>query len=352
MKTIIKRIAKIIFDRCRRLFSFPIGISPNDARSILSEYSSEPLGTCVGKNIMDVRYDLHIIIPAYNAEKYIIECLDSIFSQQTKYTFLVSVVNDGSTDQTDTILKSYAENLDSIHGTMEIITQENRGLSEARNAALRQIRGRYVMFIDADDVLCSGAIDALLRYDCDIVQGSYYEFAEGYSKNVSVNRTTGFAWGKVFRAECLKDFQFPSHYLYEDTPLSFLLYEMFQDCMTIGDIVYGYRKHNNSISSTSPRQRRIIETYYVTELCLKEMKSFGVNPSERMYNHFLRQCIMNYGRCRHCPRKVQKAVFVLECELMQRYFGNFSTDEADLQYIEEALRKKHFNCFEIEIRVS
>ena len=291
-------------------------------------------------------------IPIYNAEKYIVECLESIFSQQTKYTFLVSVVNDGSTDQTETVLKAYAEKFDSIHGAMEIITQENKGLSEARNAALRRIRGRYVMFIDADDVLACGAIDALLRNHCDIVQGGYFEFAEGYREDIVVNRTTGFAWGKVFRAECLKDFQFPSNYLYEDTPLSFLLYERFQDCMTIGDIVYGYRKHNSSITATSPKQHRIIETYYVTELCFREMNAFGLIPSKRMYNLFLRQCIMNYGRCRYCPRKVQKAVFVLECELMRKYFENYSTDEKDLHYIEEALIKKCFNGFEIEIRVS
>ena len=121
----------------------------------------------------------------YNSEKYIVECLESIFSQQTKYTFLVSVVNDGSTDQTETVLKAYAEKFDSIHGAMEIITQENKGLSEARNAALRRIRGRYVMFIDADDVLACGAIDALLRNHCDMVQGGYYEFAEGYREVIN-----------------------------------------------------------------------------------------------------------------------------------------------------------------------
>lgn len=113
MKTIIKKVTKFIFDRCRCLFSVPTHISPNAARSILYEYSSEPLGTCVGTNIIDVQYDLHIIVPAYNAEKYIVECLESIFSQQTKYTFLVSVVNDGSTDQTETVLKAYAEKFDS-----------------------------------------------------------------------------------------------------------------------------------------------------------------------------------------------------------------------------------------------
>lgn len=144
------------------------------------------------------------------------------------------------------------------------------------------------MFIDADDVLACGAIDALLRNHCDIVQGGYYEFAEGYREDIVVNRTTGFAWGKVFRAE----------------------------------------------------------------LCFREMNALGLIPSKRMYNLFLRQCIMNYGRCRYCPRKVQKAVFVLECELMRKYFENYSTDEKDLHYIEEALIKKCFNGFEIEIRVS
>ena len=63
-------------------------------------------GTCYTKNKLAIQYDLHIIIPAYNAEKYIKECLKSVFIQVSEYSVLVTVVNDGSTDQTSIILEN------------------------------------------------------------------------------------------------------------------------------------------------------------------------------------------------------------------------------------------------------
>lgn len=62
---------------------------------------------------MNSQYDLQIIIPAYNAEKYIEKCLNSILSQKTQYTYVITVINDGSTDETSQILSKY---LDDEHG--------------------------------------------------------------------------------------------------------------------------------------------------------------------------------------------------------------------------------------------
>ena len=67
---------------------------------------------------MNPQYDLQIIIPAYNAEKYIEKCLNSILSQKTQYTYVITVINDGSTDETSQILSKY---LDDEH--IDIISQ-------------------------------------------------------------------------------------------------------------------------------------------------------------------------------------------------------------------------------------
>lgn len=75
-----------------------------EAYSFLNACSPKPKGTCFTTNKIKSTYDLQIIIPAYNAEKYIKDCLDSVCSQHSKYRTLVTVVNDGSTDETEHIL--------------------------------------------------------------------------------------------------------------------------------------------------------------------------------------------------------------------------------------------------------
>ena len=80
----------------------------SEARAFLENCSPNPKTTCVCKNKIDPQVDIHIIIPAYNVEAYIKECLDSVVLNPTqKYTYLVTVINDGSVDRTSEIIKKY-----------------------------------------------------------------------------------------------------------------------------------------------------------------------------------------------------------------------------------------------------
>lgn len=79
-------------------------MSVEEAYLLLSTYSPRPKGTCYTTNNIESMYDLQIIIPAYNAEKYIKDCLYSVYKQHSKYRTLVTVINDGSTDRTEHIL--------------------------------------------------------------------------------------------------------------------------------------------------------------------------------------------------------------------------------------------------------
>ena len=89
-----------------------------------------------------------VIIPVYNVEKYIIKCLDSIINQKLNEIEII-VVNDGSTDNSLQIVESFAKNNDRIL----ILSQINRGLSEARNTGIKYSKGEYIYFIDGDDYL-------------------------------------------------------------------------------------------------------------------------------------------------------------------------------------------------------
>lgn len=195
---------------CRRLSLF----HPDEGRS------------CLCRNILKTPfvYDVQVVIPAYNAEAYIAECMDSVLGQQTAYKILVVVVNDGSTDGTLSILKKYAD-----HPDVVLVNQENRGFSGARNRALECIYARYVMFLDADDRLADGAVEALVREavrtDADIAEGGYSRFSHRKILSVFRHRDMqtedwrvlyGFPVGKVYKSELFERVCFPPGYWFEE----------------------------------------------------------------------------------------------------------------------------------------
>ena len=114
----------------------------------------------------DYKYKLSIIIPMYNAEKYIGICLDSILdSNLLKEEYEIVIVNDGSQDKSSEIAQDYA----SRYSNVAYLTQENQGQSTARNYGIKSCQGEYVWCVDADDKLISAQlpklIDALDEYE-------------------------------------------------------------------------------------------------------------------------------------------------------------------------------------------
>ena len=349
----IKRLLKLIVRKSAILFRHPSHMNVEAARTILESFSSDPATTCIANNTLDIQYDLQIIVPAYNVEKYVEKCLESVLNQKTEYSYLVTIVNDGSTDRTLEIIKLYQEK---YSNRMEVIDQPNRGLSGARNSAMKVLKGRYITFLDSDDVLADGAVDILLNAAqdgdslIDIVQGSWYDGVALTRKDMQYNireakELSGFPWGKLFRAEVLKHFQFPEGYLFEDTPISFILYGKNYRFKTISDVVYGYRINPEGITAKSKKMKRSVESYYITALCLKEFPAFNVSYDKRAYEYFLNQCCMNFKRTLNQPRNVREAIFVLEANLKERYFKDMYSKSN--KEIESALDNKQFRKFEI-----
>lgn len=96
---------------------------------------------------------LSIIIPAYNAEAYLPQCLDSILAQEHQGCEVI-VVDDGSTDGTAALLERYPD--------VKVVHQENHGMSTARNRGLDEARGEYILFVDSDDLLTDDALETLV----------------------------------------------------------------------------------------------------------------------------------------------------------------------------------------------
>ena len=101
--------------------------------------------------------DVSVIIPVYNVELYLQECLDSVLNQ-SGCSFEVICIDDGSIDSSPKILRNAAK----VDSRIRVITQQNKGLSAARNAGLDIAQGRYLLFVDSDDMLCSQCLSSLV----------------------------------------------------------------------------------------------------------------------------------------------------------------------------------------------
>lgn len=159
---ILKRlgIKKVKYQLLRKslMDDAPLDGNAEEAVALLESFSPNPGSSCIERKKFGSEYDLEVIIPAYNVEKYIQQCLDSVISQKTNFSFHVTCINDGSTDNTGLLLKKY-ENTENV----SIIHQENKGFSGARNVGLRKTNGKYIMFVDSDDFIPGGGNTTSVR---------------------------------------------------------------------------------------------------------------------------------------------------------------------------------------------
>lgn len=129
--------------------------------------------------------NVSIIIPAYNCEKYIVRCLNTL-KEQTNKNFEVIIINDGSTDNTQNECEKFA--LKNNEMEIKIINQENKGVSAARNIGLDNANSEWITFIDSDDMVSKKYVEELLKNskNSDFVVGNFCEWNENCQKNNSI----------------------------------------------------------------------------------------------------------------------------------------------------------------------
>jgi glycosyltransferase EpsJ len=153
-----------------------------------------------------------VVVPIYNVEKWLERCLATILNQP--FTDLeIILVNDGSTDNCGKICEQYAQ----IDKRIKVVHKENRGLSSARNAGIEAATGKYIVFIDPDDVISQEYFEVLLstaeKYNCDAVVSGY--------KKVPINDIVvpGFKLNEVMNG---KDFVLSSSNIHSNNDLCFV----------------------------------------------------------------------------------------------------------------------------------
>lgn len=350
----------LLFSKEIEVSRAPIYLKATDDEDLKSIYHLVPnalYGSCVCDNEITEVYDLQIIVPVYKVEQYIESCMDSIVNQKTKYKFLVVVINDGSPDGSREKLRKY-EGLNNV----VIIDQENKGFSGARNTGLKRIKAKYVSFVDSDDRMMPDAIevmmDAALKHDADIVEGSYKTFYNGEEHEGSrheyavtdqwLGKLFGYPWGKVIRSTKLQHICFPEGYWFEDTLFSFILYGMCNKMVTIPDDVYLYRINPKGISATSAGNPKVIDSFLVTLQLLEDAKTLGLSMTGQLYDMFLCQVRMNYSRISTLyDFPIDLHVFAATCRAKYQYFPNEHTTDAQLKPIEQALDEHDFGKYRV-----
>lgn len=226
---------------------------------------------------------ISVIIPVYNASRYLAETLDSVLGQDG-VDFEVIAVDDGSTDESPAILADYAERDSRLH----VITGKNSGVSAARNAGIKVSSGEYLCFVDADDILASSQAlytmaSALDSGEVDIVLGGTVASSSPCFKHnpVPATTTTGVdvtpdevlhqalyqrgpinergllnsVWGKLFKRSLFDGLLFNESRRYEDLDLAYRLYHKARCIREVDAEFYIYRVHGESFMQRFTPQR-------------------------------------------------------------------------------------------------
>ncbi len=273
-----------------------------------------------------VEYDVtkpivSIIVPIYNVEKYLEQCLLSI-QKQTYSNLQIILINDGSPDKSLKIAKHFCK----LDSRFIVHTKKNGGLSAARNTGIELATGEYIWFIDSDDIIQENAVkimmESLLKTGSDFVVGCYCRFNMfGYKKagswvqeahienqekvtlkeypDILVNAT---AWSKLVKYDFLikNELYFPVGVLYEDQLWSTKLYSSAHSFDILKDVIYDWRVRddNSSISQQSKNVDNLSAILIAIEDSLNELNSRGLNEvAQERAVQFLSNNMREYLAC-------------------------------------------------------
>lgn len=273
---------------------------------------------------------ISIIVPIYNVEKYLEECLESI-RNQTYTNIEVILVNDGSTDGSKEIGERFCEQ----DIRFKLVTQENQGASVARNRGVKESNGDYIMFVDSDDVVKDNIVEVLLSYmktDVDIVECKSTrckeelfennpvniifegESTEAIIKSIEYKEVKYCPFTKLYRRELVEKVPFLEGVIYEDVYTGINFLRNIRKMIVLDLNGYYYRVRPNSVMTTSfnkknldifPVGKKLIESfddneyllpyigYFIFYLSLSHYQRDGItkgSPCFDMYEDFIRDC--------------------------------------------------------------
>jgi len=300
--------------------------------------------------------DVDVILPVYNALPYLKESLASALGQEGDFSFSVLAVDDGSSDGSGAFLDTVRD------PRLRVLHQANAGAAAARNRGLEESRARYVLFLDADDVLRPRALDALLacaaREKAAIVEGAYATIdGEGRllrrfphaAGEMSPRDCTGFPHGKLFRAELFRELGFPEGYLFEDSVLAQLLYPLCESrgerAVGISEELLGFRVHAQNTTKQNLVKPASVDSLYVTLSLYRDRQRLGLEDDARYYEYLLNMLVLSCRRTERLDAESRRAIFAVSRDFLLQNFASFSTGRPAWRVLEKAVRDGDFGAY-------
>ena len=230
--------------------------------------------------------DISIIVPIYNASKYLNKCLDSLVNQ-TKKELEFILINDGSTDDSESIIKSYSDT------RIKYFKRSNHGIGETRNFGIKKASGKYIMFLDSDDYLEENACEVLYKKIdkemLDLVVCDFYRVVNDSKiiekiasfKNTSLKDNPNLLlnvnlapWNKIYRSDLIKNnnIKFIEDLKYEDAPFVVLSLLKSKKIGKVDKTLVYYTIHEKS--ETTVRDERIFDIIKIVDIIRSYFKDY------------------------------------------------------------------------------
>lgn len=306
---------------------------------------------------------ISVIVPVYNTQDYLSECIDSVLNQSLS-DFELVCIDDGSTDGSLEILKAYEEN----DSRIQVISQENRGLGASRNVGLNIAQGEYVLFLDSDDYLESGALEKLhdkasendldlvffkivnfsnktkrqshseyfdMKFLKDIVKDDVFTWVQVKERIFDISVT---ATSKLFKRELISDIAFPEGLIFEDN--LFFIKVIFRAKRAYFYDDYFYYRRIRPDSITNSYYSNYSDCIVIYDRIIEFVKSIG-RYDEFDYLILDRQCFDLFHRFRLLKEEYKEDYF----NKMKDSFANYK-EELEENGALEKISKRSLLIFE------
>ena len=249
--------------------------------------------------------DISIIVPIYNASKYLDKCLNSLVNQ-TKKELEFILVNDGSTDNSESIIKSYNDD------RIRYFKRSNHGIGNTRNFGISKSNSKYIMFLDSDDYLEKDACEILFKkidkdnldlVICDFYKGNKDQFEEikiNEFNNTSLQNNPRLLldinlapWNKIYRSDLIKNnnIKFIENLKYEDAPFVVLSLLKARKIGKVNKPLLYYIIHKNS--ETTIRDEKIFDIIKITDIIRDYSKEY--EWTKEVIDEMTIQILVNYN---------------------------------------------------------
>ena len=246
-----------------------------------------------------------IIVTLFNKEKYLKRCIDSIMNQNYN-DYEIIVVDDGSTDNSENIIKEYKDK------KIKYYKKTNGGVSSARNFGISKVNGKYFTFVDADDYVSNNLIDIFEKNivdDIDVLSFNmningfdtlkptfYTNGEEAIIKLIYSNVLFDTPVTYLYNTDYFKrsKFQYAIGKVHEDFGLTPLTIIKAKRIKSIKDCLYFYNKNNEGITGNSNIKKKAWDMLYHFDYLYKEVNNLSINKNtKKIFNSFLANSLIN-----------------------------------------------------------